>query len=259
MARSPASGGRSLILTLPLRLPGAGGLPGRAAWPAQRPPRPQAGRQLAAQRPAALDIQGLVDGLVRHPHLRLVREVDQPGGVTDLPRRPLLASSQCSTRARSTGSASQPGRLRPPRPVLRRGLRPRARYRPLVVRFRATSRQIVDAGRPSCRAMARNGWPAARPTAISSRSATPRYRRPTGRVPLAFTPPACRNHTSAVCSGSPHRGRRHPPGHPRPDQLPELRPHHPRQPRPPTFSTTTTPSTIKPLQPPLETALQALQ
>ena len=73
-----------------------------------------------------------------------------------------------------------------------------ARYRPRVVRSRATSRQTVLAGLPSPTAIARSDRPAARPSAISSRSATLRYRRPTGCVPLALTPPACRNHTSAV-------------------------------------------------------------
>ena len=39
---------------------------------AQRPPGAQAGRQLAAQGPPPLDVQRLVDGLVRDPHRVIV-------------------------------------------------------------------------------------------------------------------------------------------------------------------------------------------
>ena len=76
---------------------------------------------------------------------------------------------------------------------------------------------------------------------------------------MALTPPASRNHTSAVCSGSPHRAAAT-------RQLTPARTSSQNStrttrgnPRPPVFKTTTTPSTIKPLQPPLETALQTLQ
>ena len=48
------------------------GAPARAP---QRSPGPQALGQIAAQRPAGLDIQRLVDRLGRHPHLRIVREL----------------------------------------------------------------------------------------------------------------------------------------------------------------------------------------
>jgi hypothetical protein len=47
-----------------------------AARLAQRPARAQARGQLSSQRPATLDIQGLVDRLVRHAHLRVVQEID---------------------------------------------------------------------------------------------------------------------------------------------------------------------------------------
>src|SRR5262249_55754142 len=54
---------------------------------ARRAAGAQARRQLPAQRPAALHIDRLVDRLVAHPHLRLIREL--PGQHRrDLPRRP---------------------------------------------------------------------------------------------------------------------------------------------------------------------------
>ena len=229
-----------------LELPGAG-MPG-PPWPAHRPARPQAGGQLPAQSAPALHIQRLVDRLVGHPHLALVGE-PRGQGVADLPRRPLLAFSQSSTCARSTGSpasfATFGRRARPSAATWA----PSARYRPRLVRFRATSRHTVLAGRPSPAAIARSDQPAARPTAISSRSATPRYRPPTRCAPLPATPPACRNHTSAVCRGTPHRG----PAcrHPTPARTSSQNSTRTTRgtPREPAFSTTTTPSTIKPLHP----------
>ena len=50
-------------------------LAGLAARATQRPPGPQALGQIAAQRAAGLDVQRLVDRLVRHPHLRIFREL----------------------------------------------------------------------------------------------------------------------------------------------------------------------------------------
>ncbi len=59
--------------------PSAAALP----WHAQRPPRAQAGRQLAPQRAPALHVKRLVDGLVADPHGVVVREVE-PQAVSDL-------------------------------------------------------------------------------------------------------------------------------------------------------------------------------
>ena len=54
---------------------------------AHRPPRPQATLQLTSQRAAALQEQRQIDGLVRHPHHRILRVGQrQPPG--DLLRRP---------------------------------------------------------------------------------------------------------------------------------------------------------------------------
>ena len=73
----------------------------------------------------------------------------------------------------------------------------RYRYRPRVL-FRAISRLTVDGARPSRRAISRTPSFRASPSAISSRSASDRY-RPffplAGACPL--TPPASRNHASA--------------------------------------------------------------
>src|SRR5512135_1764600 len=58
---------------------------GAGSGDAQRPPGPQAGRQLAAQRAAALHVQGLVDRLVRDPHRRIIGEIE-PQAASDLLR-----------------------------------------------------------------------------------------------------------------------------------------------------------------------------
>src|SRR5664280_2358396 len=53
----------------------------------QRPAGAQACHQLAAQGAAALDVEGLVDGLVRDPHGRIIGVVDAES-VGDLLRAP---------------------------------------------------------------------------------------------------------------------------------------------------------------------------
>ena len=69
---------------------------------AQRPPGAQAGRQLAAQCPPPLDVQRLVDGLVRDPHRVIVGILD-PEPMGDLLRAPrcrpmsVLAAAMTST------------------------------------------------------------------------------------------------------------------------------------------------------------------
>src|SRR5216683_303758 len=73
-----------------------------------------------------------------------------------------------------------------------------ARYPPCRGLLRRISRLTVDGARPSRAAITRSGSPAATPTAISSRSATDRYRPPAGPGPLPFTPPAARNQASAA-------------------------------------------------------------
>ena len=96
-ARSSASAGRSL---------GAYKLfaATTAASPrhAQRPSDAQAGRQLAAQGPPPLDVQRLVDGLVRDPH-RFIVGILYPEPMGDLLRAPrcrpmsVLAAAMTST------------------------------------------------------------------------------------------------------------------------------------------------------------------
>ena len=69
---------------------------------AQRPPGAQAGRQLAAQCPPPLDVQRLVDGLVRDPH-RVIVGIRYPEPMGDLLRAPrcrpmsVLAAALTST------------------------------------------------------------------------------------------------------------------------------------------------------------------
>src|SRR4051812_41059189 len=85
-ARSAASAGRWLI-----RISGgeAGLAPSAAARPRhpQRPPGAQAGGQLAAQRPAALPVQRLIEGFVADAHGLIVAEVE-PQAAGDLFRAP---------------------------------------------------------------------------------------------------------------------------------------------------------------------------
>ena len=45
-------------------------------WDPQCPPGSQAGDKLPLQRTAALDVERLVDGLVRDPHGRIIGEID---------------------------------------------------------------------------------------------------------------------------------------------------------------------------------------
>ena len=114
-----------------------------------------------------------------------------------------------------------------------------ARYNPVPELFRAISRLTVDAARPSSRAICRTPFRAATPTAISSRSATGRYRPGTGPGPSALTPPASANHrcarhvSPAADTASPSS---------RPARTPSQEPHPriPRTRRPPAPSSTTT-------------------
>ena len=61
----------------------------------------------------------------------------------------------------------------------------------------------LDGDRPSRPAIDRSDSSRARPSAISSRSATGRYRPPAGRGPFDFTPPACPNHANAFTGPTP--------------------------------------------------------
>src|SRR6266581_907924 len=102
-ARSSASGGRWLIMI--------SGLTRRAVprpWYSERAAGAQAGGQLAAQRPAALDIRRLVDRLVGDPHRPIIGEVD-PQPVGDLLRAP--GSGPTSVLAPAV-TATDPAHLR---------------------------------------------------------------------------------------------------------------------------------------------------
>ena len=131
---------------------------------------PSAGRQqLAPQCAPALDVQRLIDRLVRHPHLRIGRMiVAQPG--RDLLGRPALAQQRLNPPP-EPGVAGEPGGSR------RRAVRS-ARASPRHARYScrcplaATSREMVEGARPRPRAIWRSNSPARSPRLISSRSAT---------------------------------------------------------------------------------------
>src|SRR6185295_237094 len=76
-----------------------------------------------------------------------------------------------------------------------------------VAALRRSSREIVDAARPSRRAISRMPWPCARPSAISSRSANTRYRPESGFADganvLGGMPPASRNQRAPTGGDTP--------------------------------------------------------
>jgi hypothetical protein len=82
-------------------------LPGPAARHPQGAAGAQAGDQLAFQRPAALDVEGLADRLVRHAHGLIIGEAGpQPAG--DLLRAP--AGRPAPVLARPVAAAAESGR-----------------------------------------------------------------------------------------------------------------------------------------------------
>src|SRR5947209_19552813 len=102
-------------------------LPVLAARFPQRPPGAQARGEPPAQRTPSLHVDGLVDRLVGHLHLRVVREL-APQHHADLLRRPLLLQPG-RNQAPQFLIPGQLRRLRPRRPVLRLPLR---RQRPVL-------------------------------------------------------------------------------------------------------------------------------
>jgi hypothetical protein len=130
MIRSPSVPGHRPVLDLgrPLtdhdhvRDPAAA-LIGAAFRAPDRPPGPQTRGQLPAQRPTGLDIQRLVDRLVRHVHLRPVSELGSQRG-RDLLRRPAITQHRLHPLTQLCVD-HQLGRLRSPRVVLSAPLRPR--------------------------------------------------------------------------------------------------------------------------------------
>src|SRR3954465_3889612 len=95
-----------------------------------------------------------------------------------------------------------------------------------VAALRRNSREIVDAARPSRRAISRMPWPCARHSAISSRSANTRYRSDGGFADGASVvggmPPASRNQRAPTAGDTPASiaaASLHPPA-PHPRRLP---------------------------------------
>src|SRR4051795_13710947 len=78
---------------------------------------------------------------------------------------------------------------------------------PRVAALRRSSRETVDAARPSRRATSRTPWPCARHSATSSRSANDRYRPEGGFDDRASVdggmPPASRNHRAPTAGDTP--------------------------------------------------------
>ena len=263
-ARSSASAGRSLIITSAVTNPLPRCRVRARGTRSARPVRRQA-TSSRLQRAAALDVQRLVDRLVRDPHRLIIGEVD-PQPVRDLlraPRRrpaPVLAPRPVATDPRApsgpaTGVAVRRGD-RPGEPLLHVLAQPRrwrrawpssaagraarhataptdARYSsspPRVAALRRSSREIVDGDRPSRRAISRTPQPCARRSAISSRSANDRYRPDSGarhdrRHPATLAEPPAADRRRHA-----RRDRgvlaRQPLGDRRPEPLPILTPRH---------------------------------
>ena len=112
-ARSAASAGRSLILTMP----GDAATPARQdanalPWLAQGAPGPQTCGQLATQFPASLHVERLIDGFVGHLHLRAIGigRGQHPGDLLravllDQPRLHLVAQRRAATQLAGLGPA----------------------------------------------------------------------------------------------------------------------------------------------------------
>ena len=180
-ARSATSAGRSLIIDH-VRDPAPALVRVGRCGLAQRPPGAQVLGQLPAQPAAALDVQRLVDRLVRHPHLRIVGEVHpQPAG--DLFRDSGSSSSPAPPGATpgwwpaSPAATVWPG----PQPWCSPS-RPGTHGRPL---FAASSLLTVPGERPNRRAISRTPTRCARQIAMSSRSAKVNRRYATGRLPAS--------------------------------------------------------------------------
>ena len=115
-ARSAASAGRSLIMILwAYKLFAAA--PAAGPRHAQRPPGAQACRQRAAQGPPPLDVQRLVDGLVRDPH-RVIVWILYPEPMGDLLRAPRRRPVSVLAAAMTSPTPGAHGGARHGRPVL---------------------------------------------------------------------------------------------------------------------------------------------
>ena len=127
-----------------------------------------------------------------------------PSGATTTP-----ASRSCTYRRSAAFTASFAGfGRRAARSACRCAAVARYSRPPLrVAALRRSSREIVDAARPSRRAIPRTPWPCARHSAISSRSANDRHRPGGGFADGASVaggmPPASRNHLAPTAGDTP--------------------------------------------------------
>src|SRR5216683_704741 len=162
--------------------------------PAQRPAGAQVRRQLTPQRTAALDIQGLVDRLVRDPHGLIIREIG-PQPVRDLLRAPrpgpapirlaisrtphprtlkiAISSRSSNDKYRPDGGARLTGRIPPlsrnhrvPTAGDTPALMPASSLgipRAIATQNRCRSSRLATGGRPGERIAGRPARPAAHP------------------------------------------------------------------------------------------------
>ncbi len=197
-------------------------LPARLA---QRPAGPQAGRQLPAQRTAALHVDRLVDGLVRHPHLRLIGESSLQHHADLLWRPPLGQPGLHPVPQRRV--AGQLRRLRPPRP---RPRVPLGRHRPVLAMPPGIAAHL-PAHRRRRTAQPRRDRPQRLTRRQPDRDLLPLGHR---QIPAAQRPRPVPLHPARTPEPSisrplgPRRYRRFPPRHARPHPIPELQPHRPR-------------------------------
>jgi hypothetical protein len=141
------------------------------------PVRSQTGRQLAAQCSSALNVQCLIDGFVADAHCLVMREVDRQA-TRNLLRTPCPGPSPVlsPTMPAPLSGHRRTGNGKAARAVVARYSSPPLR----VAALRRTSREIVEADRPSRRPISCREWPCTRRRAISSRSISDRYRPESG-------------------------------------------------------------------------------
>ena len=168
----------------------AGIRPRHCALRAALRPAVRSAGQFPAQFAPPLDVDRLVDRLVRHPHLRSVRTRTQPGRICFGDHN---ASRSLMTRRQSSPLIANFGQLQPAgaNEPLADARRPAGNQSRPPLLF--TSRHTVDGARPRPQAISLSERPNSTPTRISSRSSNDsRFGEGSHTTSLRVTPPQSR-------------------------------------------------------------------